>query len=58
MAEDEEVIAALVNGLTYLTGNPKFSGQIRIALLRWKKKLWVVSLVIWTSLIFFLIWRS
>jgi hypothetical protein len=57
MAEDEEVIAGLVNGITYVTGSPKFSGQIGKALSRWKTKLWLMSLIIWTSIIFFLIWR-
>ncbi|HZB14622.1 MAG TPA: hypothetical protein VE467_16400 [Chryseolinea sp.] len=58
MAEDEEVIAGLVSGITYVTGSPKFSGQIRKALLRWKTKLWLMSLIIWTSIIFFLVVRS
>lgn len=58
MAEDEEVIATVIRGITNLTGNHKFAGQIRENLKRWKTKLWVMSLVIWTSILFFLVWRN
>jgi hypothetical protein len=54
MAEDEEVIAAVIGGITNLTGNHKFAGHIRENLKRWKKMLWVMSLIIWTSILFYL----
>ena len=54
MAEDEEVIAAVISGVTNLTGNHKFAGHIRENLRRWKNMLWWMSLIIWTSILFYL----
>ena len=57
MAEDEEIIAAFINGVTYLTGSTTFAKHLSKKIDLVKNKLWLVTLIVWTSIVFFCIWR-
>ena len=57
MAEDEEIIAAFIHGVTYLTGSTTFAKHLSKKIDLVKNKLWLVTLIVWTSIIFFCIWK-
>ena len=57
MAEDEEIIAAFINGVTHLTGSTRFATYLSKKIVLIKNKLWLVTLIVWTSIIFFCIWQ-
>ncbi len=57
MADEEEIIATFVNGVTHVTGSTKLGAKIRQKISLLKKKTWLLSLILWTSIIIFLIWR-
>ena len=57
MAEDNDIIAAFINGVAYLTGSKTFATHLSKKIVLIKNELWLVTLIVWTSIVFFCIWK-
>jgi cell division septal protein FtsQ len=55
---EEESIAILINGITYLTGSAQFAERVRKKIIRWKTQLWLLSIAVWATILYVMMYSK
>jgi hypothetical protein len=56
MSDDEQILAIFVNGIAYITGSTKAAQWVRLKIIERKRYIWFLSILIWSIILYTLIW--
>lgn len=56
MSDNEQVRAAFVSGIAYITGSARVANLVNAKIILLKKHIWLLSIALWTIILYVLLW--